>query len=45
MTNGLPALALGIDPADPGHMKEKPRPSKAGLLSATTTSVLDSSAW
>jgi len=32
VTNGLPALALGIDPADPGHMKERPRPSHAGLL-------------
>jgi Ca2+-transporting ATPase len=34
VTNGLPALALGVDPADPGHMKEQPRPSKAGLLGA-----------
>jgi Ca2+-transporting ATPase len=32
VTNGLPALALGVDPADPGHMKEQPRPAQAGLL-------------
>jgi Ca2+-transporting ATPase len=34
VTNGLPALALGIDPPDPGHMKEQPRPPGAGLLGA-----------
>lgn len=33
VTNGLPALALGVDPADPGHMKECPRSAQAGLLS------------
>jgi P-type Ca2+ transporter type 2C len=33
VTNGLPALALGVDPADPGQMREPPRPSKSGLLS------------
>ncbi|HKQ67791.1 MAG TPA: HAD-IC family P-type ATPase, partial [Polyangiaceae bacterium] len=32
VTNGLPALALGIDPADPGQMRERPRSSYAGLL-------------
>jgi Ca2+-transporting ATPase len=32
VTNGLPALALGVDPSDPGHMKEHPRPPHAGLL-------------
>src|SRR5262249_33279317 len=32
VTNGLPALALGIDPADPGQMKEYPRKAQAGLL-------------
>ena len=32
VTNGLPALALGIDPADPGQMKEHPRLAQAGLL-------------
>jgi P-type Ca2+ transporter type 2C len=34
VTNGLPALALGVDPSDPGAMKEHPRPAHAGLLSA-----------
>jgi Ca2+-transporting ATPase len=34
VTNGLPALALGVDPPDPGHMKERPRPASAGLLGA-----------
>src|SRR5262249_29612586 len=33
VTNGLPALALGVDPSDPGHMKEHPRQAQAGLLS------------
>ncbi|HEY3594275.1 MAG TPA: HAD-IC family P-type ATPase, partial [Polyangiaceae bacterium] len=32
VTNGLPALALGVDPPDPGSMKERPRPPSAGLL-------------
>jgi Ca2+-transporting ATPase len=33
VTNGLPALALGIDPPEPGLMEEKPRPVSEGLLS------------
>jgi P-type Ca2+ transporter type 2C len=33
VTNGLPALALGVDPSHPGLMKEQPRPAQAGLLS------------
>jgi Ca2+-transporting ATPase len=32
VTNGLPALALGIDPPDPAQMRETPRPLSAGLL-------------
>jgi Ca2+-transporting ATPase len=32
VTNGLPALALGIDPPDPHLMKEAPRPANEGLL-------------
>src|SRR5690606_33416827 len=32
VTNGLPALALGIDPPDPNQMKEKPRASNAPIL-------------
>jgi Ca2+-transporting ATPase len=33
VTNGLPALALGIDAPDPTQMREPPRRSTAGLLS------------
>jgi Ca2+-transporting ATPase len=32
VTNGLPALALGIDPPDAHLMKEPPRPTNEGLL-------------
>jgi P-type Ca2+ transporter type 2C len=32
VTNGLPALALGIDPPDEAQMKETPRPASSGLL-------------
>src|SRR4030095_16569745 len=32
VTNGLPALALGVDPPDPQLMREEPRPTNAGLL-------------
>ena len=34
VTNGLPALALGIDPPDPTQMMEPPRKPSAGLLGA-----------
>lgn len=34
VTNGLPALALGIDPSDPAQMREPPRASRAGLMGA-----------
>ncbi|MCC7537165.1 MAG: cation-translocating P-type ATPase [Deltaproteobacteria bacterium] len=33
VTNGLPALALGIDPADPRQMQEPPRRTTEPLLS------------
>ncbi|MBX3234479.1 MAG: cation-translocating P-type ATPase [Labilithrix sp.] len=33
VTNGLPALALGVDPPDPTQMMEPPRRSTSGLLS------------
>jgi Ca2+-transporting ATPase len=33
VTNGLPALALGVDPPDPTQMHERPREAHAGLLS------------
>jgi P-type Ca2+ transporter type 2C len=32
VTNGLPALALGVDPPDPTQMRERPRARTAGLL-------------
>ncbi len=32
VTNGLPALALGVDPPDPSLMEEPPRPLREGLL-------------
>jgi Ca2+-transporting ATPase len=34
VTNGLPALALGIDPPDPTQMMEPPRKATGGLLGA-----------
>jgi Ca2+-transporting ATPase len=34
VTNGLPALALGVDPPDPTQMTEPPRKPTAGLLGA-----------
>jgi P-type Ca2+ transporter type 2C len=34
VTNGLPALALGIDPPDPTQMREPPRKTETGLLGA-----------
>ncbi|HXX66231.1 MAG TPA: cation-transporting P-type ATPase [Polyangiaceae bacterium] len=33
VTNGLPALALGVDPPDQTQMREPPRQRSAGLLS------------
>src|SRR5262249_17035222 len=32
VTNGLPALALGVDPPDPHLMKEQPRRNDEGLM-------------
>jgi Ca2+-transporting ATPase len=32
VTNGLPALALGVDPPDIGQMREPPRERAAGLM-------------
>ena len=34
VTNGLPALALGVDPPDPTQMQEPPRKRQAGLMGA-----------
>jgi Ca2+-transporting ATPase len=32
VTNGAPALGLGVDPPEPGQMLSRPRPLRAGLL-------------
>jgi Ca2+-transporting ATPase len=32
VTDGAPALALGLDPADEGLMKESPRPRREGVI-------------
>jgi Ca2+-transporting ATPase len=34
VTDGPPALALGVDPADPGLMNQLPRPVNEGVLTA-----------
>ncbi|MCB9616322.1 MAG: HAD-IC family P-type ATPase [Sandaracinus sp.] len=34
VTNGLPALALGLEPAEPGQMDRPPRPVAEGVLRA-----------
>src|SRR6185369_3951237 len=34
ITNGLPALALGVDPGEPDLMKDPPRASGQAILSA-----------
>ncbi|MDI6871046.1 MAG: cation-translocating P-type ATPase [Bacillota bacterium] len=36
VTDGFPALALGVDPAEPGLMKIPPRDTKAGIISRNT---------
>jgi Ca2+-transporting ATPase len=35
VTDSLPALALGVDPAHPGAMQRPPRDPKAGVITAT----------
>jgi P-type Ca2+ transporter type 2C len=32
VTDGLPALALGVDPPDPGIMRQQPRPPDEGVM-------------
>ena len=36
LTDGLPALALGVDPAEPGILKRKPRDKEEGLINRDT---------
>ena len=35
VTDGLPALALGLDPADPDVMQQPPRPQGSGVITRT----------
>ena len=35
VTNGLPALALGVDPPDPTQMREPPRPADEAIVGRT----------
>ena len=35
VTDGAPALALGLDPADPDVMKQQPRPQGSGVITHT----------
>jgi Ca2+-transporting ATPase len=39
-TDGLPALALGVDPKAPDIMKRPPRPPREGIFSTTVTWLL-----
>ncbi|MGH2674956.1 MAG: cation-translocating P-type ATPase, partial [Actinomycetota bacterium] len=40
LTDGLPALALGVDPVDPGLMRRPPRPRSERLLTASRLALL-----
>jgi len=40
VTNGLPALALGLEPAEPGQMDRPPRPVTEGVLRGRDLAVL-----
>ncbi len=40
VTNGLPALALGIDPPDPAQMDERPRDPKEGIVDAAGLAMM-----
>jgi Ca2+-transporting ATPase len=40
LTDGLPALALGVDPVDPGLMRHPPRPRRERLLRGARLSLL-----
>ena len=38
VTDGLPALALGVDPATPGILRRKPRPKTEGVINGRMVS-------
>jgi P-type Ca2+ transporter type 2C len=40
LTDGLPALALGVEPADPDLMRRPPRPASARLFSTARAGIL-----
>lgn len=40
VTDGLPALALGADPAEPGLMRNRPRPASHRLLASSDIPLL-----
>lgn len=40
VTNGLPALALGLEPAEPGQMDRPPRPVTEGVLRKRDLAIL-----
>ncbi|MEW6425686.1 MAG: cation-translocating P-type ATPase [Bacillota bacterium] len=40
ITDGLPALALGVDPADPGIMKRPPRDPKESIFTRRVVSIM-----
>jgi Ca2+-transporting ATPase len=40
ITDGPPAIALGVDPSPPGIMERKPRDSKAGIMKGLTLRIL-----
>ena len=47
VTNGLPALALGVDPPDPTQMREPPRQAhrRASSARATGSAWRSSASW
>jgi len=40
ITDGLPALALGVDPPEPGVMRRRPRKAREGIVGALHLSVI-----